>query len=442
MKTHRRTAAALLLLATAASAVGAQGIEFNGYLRAGGSTANLGGGSACFRLPGYGSGTGTGAGTGAAGFRLGNECDHYLSNKIGVPLGEEGGTGFRGVYEFSVAPQGLQKDEQSVFTNKSLYVEALDIGAGSGIDMLAGVNAWVGKRQPKLQEVHILDLTYLGASGIGFGVDNVDTPLGTFSYALLRNVRGDVNWMGGIGTDNPTIDSTAGAIATVNHQFTLEGIPVNEGGSVMLNLNVVRKSNRDYVLASKNGLAVTAQHEQKNPYSLGGSNRLALQYTRDAANLDGQALTGFTDSMTSWRVLDVLTIEPSGMPLTASVVGLYQRTRFNGSTGSQYAVGLRPAYHFNKLMSLAVEAGQVGIRNGDGPTRRLNKLTIAPQLSKGSGFWSRPTLRLYYTYAKWNDAAADVGSVACTGRDCSTALPIYQDLRSGSSVGAQVEAWW
>ncbi|HEY9130855.1 MAG TPA: carbohydrate porin [Dyella sp.] len=442
MKKFEKATAALALLAGIASAHGAEGVEFSGYLRGGGNASNLGGGSACFRLPGYGSGTGTGTGTGAAGFRLGNECDFYLSNKIGVPFGSEGGTDFRGVYEFSVAPQGLQKDEQSVFTNKSLYVEAIDIGAGSGVDMLSGVNVWVGKRQPKLQDVHILDLWYVGASGIGLGLDNVYTPVGTFSYALLRNVEGDVNWMGGIGTDNPTIDSTAGGIATVNHQFTLDGIPTNPGGNVMLNLDVVRKNNRDFVLASKNGVAFTAQHEQKSPFSLGGSNRLALQYARDAAGLDGQALTGFTDSMKSWRVLDVLTIEPKGVPLSASFVGLYQHTTLNDTPGSQYAVGMRPIYHFNRLMSLAVEVGQIGIKSGDGPTRRLNKLTIAPQLSKGTGFWARPTLRVYYTYAKWNDAAAASGSVACTARDCSTALPVYNDMRSGSSIGAQVEAWW
>ena len=60
----------------------------------------------------------------------------------------------------------------------------------------------------------------------------------------------------------------------------------------------------------------------------------------------------------------------------------------------------------------------------------------------GSSIWSRPAIRFYGTYAKWNDAAAAAGGVACTGRDCGTPVSTYGNKRSGLGYGVQVEAWW
>ena len=61
----------------------------------------------------------------------------------------------------------------------------------------------------------------------------------------------------------------------------------------------------------------------------------------------------------------------------------------------------------------------------------------------GRGFWSRPELRFFYTYARWNDAArvagegstdAAVASISSTG--------VFANRNSGSTVGVQLEGWW
>ena len=51
-------------------------------------------------------------------------------------------------------------------------------------------------------------------------------------------------------------------------------------------------------------------------------------------------------------------------------------------------------------------------------------------------------LRFFATYAKWNDTAANAGPVACTGRDCNTAVTSFANKRSAVTYGAQVEAWF
>jgi len=65
-----------------------------------------------------------------------------------------------------------------------------------------------------------------------------------------------------------------------------------------------------------------------------------------------------------------------------------------------------------------------------GETARLTKITLAPTLSVGPGFWDRPEFRLYVTHANWNSAAGNV-----------TGQPAFADKTSGTSYGAQVE-WW
>jgi maltoporin len=65
-----------------------------------------------------------------------------------------------------------------------------------------------------------------------------------------------------------------------------------------------------------------------------------------------------------------------------------------------------------------------------GETAHLTKVTFAPTLSVGPGFFDRPEFRVYVTHANWNAAAGNV-----------TGQPAFDNKTSGTSYGAQVE-WW
>ena len=60
----------------------------------------------------------------------------------------------------------------------------------------------------------------------------------------------------------------------------------------------------------------------------------------------------------------------------------------------------------------------------------LTKLTTAVEFALEKGVWERPVLRLYYTYANWNDETKDMGSSYYTGDT------------SGNNIGVQLEYWW
>ena len=96
------------------------------------------------------------------------------------------------------------------------------------------------------------------------------------------------------------------------------------------------------------------------------------------------------------------------------------------------SAGVRPIWHFNKYISFASEGGVDWVDDKDtGVNDYLAKITLAPQVSLGDRFMSRPVIRLFITYAHWGDDF--VGSVG--GAD-------YTGQNEGLTYGMQMEAWW
>ena len=85
--------------------------------------------------------------------------------------------------------------------------------------------------------------------------------------------------------------------------------------------------------------------------------------------------------------------------------------------------------------------GRMTAKAADG-TRTLSKFTFAPTWSpKGPGFWERPEIRLYYTYARWNKAAQLAANRLGAGSALSDS-GAFGRARHGSNMGLQVEYWW
>jgi maltoporin len=84
---------------------------------------------------------------------------------------------------------------------------------------------------------------------------------------------------------------------------------------------------------------------------------------------------------------------------------------------------------------VALEYGFDMVDPENGSSRRLHKVTLAPQIQAGKTFFSRPVFRAYVTHAFWNDAARDAAAI-------TNAFGPFSDNKSGTSYGFQVEAWW
>ena len=431
-----RVACALAAAGMAASAA-ASPIDFHGYFRSGSGSSDQGGKELCFRLPGS-----------AVWFRLGNECDTYASLTLASTLGQVDGTTFRAQFTTTYGTQQLANWEQTTPAFREAFVEARDIGAAMGVAGLKGATLWAGKRFYKNPDIHMLDYTYWEpAQSPGWGLDNVDVGIGKLSYAWLR--AGQADWASekNVGQYQPGIVE-GGARAATSHDLRLQDIAVNPGGKLTVGVNLVVKDNRDDAALAdggndgRNGFGLTATHTQENVFGLGGFNTVIAQYTRNATALKGFAIVASNDSRTEWMLADQWVIEPKGSSLTASMTAGLRQSEVNGSKTRDLWVGARPQYHLNNVWSLMSEVGYQQVKPDGQDTRTLAKLTAGTQFSMGSSIWSRPAIRFYGTYAKWNDAAAAAGGVACTGRDCGTPVSTYGNKRSGLGYGVQVEAWW
>ncbi|QDQ29050.1 carbohydrate porin [Chitinimonas arctica] len=419
---------AALFAAFTAQAAMAAAVDYHGYIRSGSGAASEGGREVCFGLAGAPAFGGKVASAG----RLGNECETYGELSFDAKMGESDGMnfGFHQMLAFSTAQKGDWEEATPAW--RQVWVEAGNIGTGA----LSKASLWAGKRFYKRHDVHIADFFWSANTGPGAGIENVDLGFGKFSYALMRNNGDDVK-------------------AVTNHDFRIEGIAANPGGSLEFGVNLVGKNAAKNAAGQKadgkNGFGFTVAHSQDNPFDLGGFNSVVFQYAKDAANLDQSA--GFTgDSKKSWRVIEHLVFEPKDSNWNGAVFLGYGQEKYKDAKAAKTFTAIaRPVYHFSQNYSLALEAGTTSVKPSAGDTQRISKLTIAPQLSMGKSFWARPVLRAYYTYAKWNDAAQKSalsqmsgatqkypGGVA-GGHDSAAA---YANKTSGSSYGVQMEAWW
>ncbi|WP_426199493.1 maltoporin [Pseudomonas sp. DC3200b2] len=382
----------------------AWGLEFSGYGRIGVGGSSEGGKQSCFQLPGA-----------PMKYRLGNECETYWELELNQEL-------YRGADGTVIKVDGMaslaeQYNHAPVFTDENGTVRLPQAWASIQSPKLNDATVWAGRRYYKRHDIHIGDFYYWNPSGTGVGIDNYKLGHYYLSYAFTRE---------------DTIDQKDKAN---RHDFNLGGIQTNDHGDLELGLSVIQKAGQ--VEGAHGGWSLSAEHDQDG--FLGGENRFVVQYGEGPGIGLGQTgeLTASRDTKT-WRVLEspMWQITPNFGGMLLAVVQKTKAPENNGMTW--YSFGVRPSYAFTDHFKLVVEYGHDQIDPDSGGTRKLDKFTIAPTLSMGRAFMTRPELRLYYTYARWNRAAQ-------AAADPGTALSdsgVFGSQRHGSNFGVQLETWW
>ncbi|MFM2088454.1 MAG: hypothetical protein RLZZ237_3323 [Pseudomonadota bacterium] len=406
MKRHLLKAlpAALVMALSATAAQAALPIDFGGYLRSGFGTSGEGGKESCFGLAGASS-----------KYRLGNECETYGELKFGgEAFKAANGTTFRINTLVAFAVNQNQDWEQSDPSWREINVVADKIGTG----ILADARAWVGKRYYDRQDVHITDYYFWNNSGPGAGLENIDLGPAKLAYAIIR-----------------TADEKDSKRMALSHDFRFSGIKVNPDGELTVGLQYNQKRNAAGAEPIASGHLLTFMHTQGN--LLGGYNKVALQFGKGSAANTGGATLGATSNDKLTRLTEQLMMQPKGA-WSGMATLVYEDKQTAGISSKWTSLGARPVYNFTDNYSLAVELGHDRVKPEDGETRQLTKLTIAPQLAAGPSFWSRPVLRAYYTYAKWNKAA----QAAAVADTALSSTGVFGGKTNGSSMGFQVESWW
>ena len=404
-------------------------LEFHGYMRSGFGLNGEGGKMEAFQAPGSG-----------AKYRLGNEADTYgeiglthnwlrEDNPLASPYVQTTvmmsySTGENFSYELL-----NRTDRHNDFALRQAFVEA-----GNVIQSIPDIRFWVGQRYYQRHDIHINDFYYLDMSGYGGGVE--DVPLGKFAKVSLAWIGGSVD---DYATDNGNVaksnfDLRISDMKALWGKFTLWfDYSTTKGGEV---INIFNADGSKFDVQSSNGWAIGLIHRTEDDKLWGGYNEFSVQYGEGAAynfastlDVSGPDL----DDASRFRVTDQFTVQP-WKHLSGQLAVVYQDTKYGGPNSRErwLSLGARPIYHFNDRFSVALEGGVDWAKSDPlGTDGHLWKLTLAPQISLGGKFFSRPVLRAFVTYAKWSDDFRGfVGG------------PAYETATNGWSYGLQAEAWW
>ncbi|HED1782532.1 TPA: maltoporin [Raoultella ornithinolytica] len=427
-----------LAVAVAAGVMSAQAlaVDFHGYARSGIGWTGSGGEQQCFQATGAQS-----------KYRLGNECETYAELKLGQEVWKEGDKSF--YFDTNVA---YSVSQQNDWESTSPAFREANVQGKNLIDWLPGSTIWAGKRFYQRHDVHMIDFYYWDISGPGAGLENIDVGFGKLSLAATRSSES-----GGSATfaDRNALGNRVYDNIVPNDVFDvrLAQMEINPGGTLELGVDYGHTNVPDnYYLqpdASKDGWMFTAEHTQS---ILKGYNKFVLQYATDAMTSNGKGVPqggSINNDGSMWRVLDHGAVSLAD-DWDMMYVAMYQDINLDNNNGTKWwTVGVRPMYKWTPIMSTLLEVGYDNVKSQKtGDSNNQYKITLAQQWQAGDSIWSRPAIRLFATYAKWDEkwgyANGDSGAGYTSGvaYNDTSAKTFSRGDSDEWTFGAQMEIWW
>ena len=384
-------AAAAALCCASAWADG-NGFEFHGYSRGGPVLSNSDGIKGGFTLGGD-----------TQKYRLGNEGDNGLELDL-----IENFTVDNIIGKFHYMP--VKWNSGAVGTDQA-FVEM------RGFSFAPEARFWVGQRRLRIQDVHIVDY-FLMNYGDNQGAGVTDIPVGGAKLGL------------GVFTGDKFDTAAVTGVNATRFNIDISDIATNQDGKLRVLMTGVNGSG---LADSTTGAGISVVHNQSNFITTGLSNALFLQTSSGHARIDGEfeSIDGVAAGKKVSRIADSLSWQLGAFGGQTMLSYQISKDEKTGLEIKDTSIGGRISYAFSKNFKLLVDAATT-TRTGAGPDQRLDKLTIAPTLSTGPDFYSRPELRFYVTASTWNDAAA-AANASTFGAGGKTSRTV---------AGVQYEIWW
>ncbi|RME71060.1 MAG: carbohydrate porin [Verrucomicrobia bacterium] len=417
-------------------------IDITGYVRAGYGRNDAGGPQTAFKAPGAGS-----------KYRLGNEAETYAEITFAKSFFARDAFALDPRAERS-SPSGPVAHWQARVAFNNPYSDFLDAGStgvslpeawasiGNVVAAQPELKFWAGNRFYRRHDIHVSDFYFYNMSGGGGGFEDLELSFGKLAFAWIGwGSRSLV-----ASSPDPDPENQAG-FSKHNWDLRFYDVPLPFGtGEFGLTVTTTQSGldpdgNKAEDAA---GFALSFIHTRAGFISEDGVNKFSLQYGRGpgitfTSGFERITVDGVTfiraDEDDFWRVrLTESFVANLSDRFSLGPVLVYELTdygRFDGKV-AWLSAGVRPIIHFNNYLSLAFEGGvdwvDDELREIDGS---LYKFTIAPQVSLGGRFMSRPVLRGFVTYSRWSDAfVGEVGG------------PDYVEDDDGLTLGVQMEAWW
>ena len=417
-------------------------VDISGYFRAGYGRNSEGGVQPGFKAPGA-----------MAKYRLGNEAENFGEVIIGknfytpdnFTVGQNGSTVSA---SGPVAHVQLRidffnpHDEFSNASNTDVGFPEAWASLGNVLKSMPTVKFWAGNRFYRRHDIGVNDFFFWNMSGGGAGIEDITLGGGKLAVAWIGS--GATSGFSNLPQPNP--EDKAGFSKT-NLDIRFYDLPVFKGNAEIGLILSRAKTGLDAEGNSgpeSTGYSLHFVHSKSQFISHDGVNKFSVQYGTKAAKTFSSGFETFQldggtyiqpDNDDSWRFRVTENFSANiDDHFSLGPVLIYQVTDYGENAGKQtwISAGVRPIYHFDDRISLAFEAGWDHVDSEVFDTiDHLYKITIAPQISLGGRFNSRPVIRAYATYAGWGDDF--VGQVG--GND-------YLGKNNGASFGVQMEAWW
>ncbi|MEB6379453.1 maltoporin [Leclercia adecarboxylata] len=428
-----------LALAIAAGIMSAQAgaVDFKGYARSGIGWTGSGGEQQCFQATGAQS-----------KYRLGNECETYAELKLGQEVWKEGDKSF--YFDTNVA---YSVSQQNDWESTSPAFREANVQGKNLIEWLPGSTIWAGKRFYQRHDVHMIDFYYWDISGPGAGIENIDLGFGKLSLAATRSSEsGGSSAFADFDADGDRIYDNI--VPNDVFDVRLAGMEINPGGTLELGVDYGHTNiPDDYYLqpgASKDGWMFTAEHTQS---MLKGFNKFVVQYATDSMTSNGKGIpqgASLNNDGSMIRVLDHGAITLADQ-WDLMYVGMYQNIDLDNNNGTEWwTVGVRPMFKWTPIMSTLLEVGYDNVKSQKtDDTNSQYKITLAQQWQAGDSIWSRPAIRVFATYAKWdekwgyaNNGDTDAGYTSGVAYNDTSARTFSRGDNDEWTFGAQMEIWW
>lgn len=419
-KTMLATLVSSVLLSTSVLA-----LDFHGYARSGIGWTSGGGEQSAFKVNG-----------GGAKYRLGNEAETYTELKLGQELYKNGE---KSIYLDTNVAYSVNQQVDWEATNPAL--REVNVQFKNFADSLPGATLWAGKRFYQRHDVHMNDFYYWDISGPGAGVENIHVGFGKLSLAVTRNTEKDGAYSWNYNPMNKKWESSQEKNKDVyNDVFDLRlaGIETNKDGQLEIGFDFGNAHTKDGTVyekgATKRGYMATIEHTQGNFF--GGFNKFTAQYAKDAMTSWN---TGHAQGSLATNKGHMLRLINQGVVQASDRVEvmytlIYEKTDLDNKQGKTwYSAGVRPMYKWNETMSTLLEVGYDRIKDQiTGKKNDLMKYTLAQQWQAGNSIWARPAIRVFGTYARWNDTF-----------DTVNRTEVGYKAKDGEFIGGvQFEAWW
>jgi maltoporin len=414
----------LAIVAAIATTASASDIEFHGYMRGGIALNTSGGTGACYHL--------NGADT---DFRLGNECDWVVEPNFDMVMAKLDDKSTWGVhimpkvYKRWQSMGGRDLDTMAVWLNQAYFY-------GSNLPWLGGGTIWAGRKYWDRLQLGINDQFVEREDSTGFGFEDANLGFGKLSFGVGLEGENGPNE----GSQWVTIDQAATkqyrvsarltGIQTFNKDSSLQIWAAYYGSSRNTNLDPVKIDSgyrlgiyHNFGMGSAGNLFVGAKIFKNNAIS----------------GADGQV--GNADSTQAWRVFAQYGVNIASARTSVDILAEYRDKKAESQSdhGTWYTVGFRTDTQISGPFRFLLEAGYDSQKDptvGDGSSTNLLKVTPVLAISAGNDPWSRPTFRLYYTYASWSDVGV------LDGWSSEGTQDLFGTKKTGGTFGVQAEGWW